>query len=80
MGANHSKDKINEDLLNLGKSESEKLEDSTIEKTQIEEKENIIFSNNFIYKTSNLDPKNDYNIIRCLKEGAYSEIYLVENK
>ena len=80
MGANHSKDKINEDLLNLGKSESEKLEDSTIEKTQIEEKENIIFSNNFIYKTSNLDPKNDYDIIRCLKEGAYSEIYLVENK
>ena len=80
MGANHSKDKINEDLLNLGKSESEKLEDSTIEKTQIEEKENIIFSNNFIYKTSNLDPKNDYDIIRCLKEGTYSEIYLVENK
>ena len=80
MGANNSKEQINEDLHNLGKQETEKIEEIPVEKPKIEEKKNIISPNNFIYKSCNSDPKKDYDIIKTLKEGAYSEIKLVENK
>ena len=80
MGANNSKEQINEDLHNLGKQETEKIEDTPVEKPQIEVKKNIISPNNFIYKYCNSDPKKDYDIIKTLKEGVYSEINLVENK
>ena len=83
MGAKNSKEQINEDLLELGKKESKDLKDLkdlSFEKTESKGEQAINETNNFIYKSNNPDPKKDYDIIKCLKKGAYSDIYLVENK
>jgi len=38
MGANNSKEQVNEDLHNLGKQETEKIEELPVEKPKIGEK------------------------------------------
>ena len=78
MGANHSKDKINEDLKVVGRKESEK--EIKIEESKPEVKYSLNTSNNFILQSKSTDPKNDYNILQYLKKGVYSDITLVENK
>ena len=83
MGAKNSKEQINEDLLELGKKESsdlKDLKDLSFEKSESEIELPINDTNNFIFISNNPDPKKDYEIIKCLKKGAYSDIYLVENK
>ena len=80
MGAKDSKEKINEDLQIIGKSESQDLSSSTNEKSEKDKNPSTNTTNNFIYKSKNPDPKKDYDIIKCLKKGSYSDIYLVENK
>ena len=81
MGANHSKEKINDDLKQIGRKESEI--ENEIENDQAkpkEEKSINTITNNFILISKSSDPKKDYNILHYIKKGAYSDITLVENK
>ena len=81
MGANNSKEKINDDLKQIGRKESEI--ENEIENDQAkpkEEKSINTITNNFILISKSSDPKKDYNILHYIKKGAYSDITLVENK
>ena len=78
MGAEHSKDKINEDLKIVGRKESEN--EIKNEESKLETKYSLNTTNNFILQLKSTDPKNDYNILQSLKKGVYSDITLVENK
>ena len=78
MGANHSKEKINEDLKIVGRKESEN--EIKNEEPKLEIKYSLNTTNNFILQSKSTDPKNDYNILQYLKKGVYSDITLVENK
>ena len=81
MGNQNSKEIINEDLHELGKRESNNsLDNINGQSDSIEEQKSLNISNNFIYKSNNPDPKKDYDILKSLKKGAYSDIFLVENK
>ena len=80
MGAQNSKEQINEDLHKVGEEEINNIIDDKNDQSQLKEEPKIKISNKFIYKPKNPDPKKDYNILKSLKKGAYTDTFLVENK
>ena len=74
MGGNNSKNEINKDLKQLGKEANKNNPDS------LEDGNILIYLNNLISMSSSSDPEKDYNIIKFMSKGAFSDINLVENK
>jgi calcium-dependent protein kinase len=74
MGGKNSKKELNKDLKKLGEEANKKnpgsLEDGNI----------LIYLNNLISMSSTSNPEKDYDKIRFISKGTFSEITLVQNK
>ena len=74
MGGNNSKKELNKDLKQLGEEANKKNPDT------LEDGNFLIYLNNLISISSSSPPEKDYNIIKFISKGRFTEINLVQNK